>query len=102
MAEEDWFSPACVSLGMYLAGDAIRTRGPRGEAILDDSFLLVLHAGGEPTKFCLPGAPWATSYDIVLDTATRQPAQLAGGQTHRPGETLTLAGRTVVLLRAGR
>src|SRR4051812_9725726 len=46
MTDQDWFSPACMSVGMYLAGDAIRTRGPRGEPILDDSFLLILHSGG--------------------------------------------------------
>jgi isoamylase len=102
MTTADWFSPACMSIGMYLAGDAIRSRGPRGEPVLDDSFLLLLHAGGDPTKFCLPGAPWATSYDVVLDTASSAPARQDGGQTHRPGETLTLGGRTVVVLRASR
>jgi isoamylase len=102
MTDTDWFSPACMTLGMYLAGDGIRTRGPRGERIVDDSFLLVLHAGAEPNRFCLPGTPWATAYDVVVDTASTEPARLDGGVTHRPGETLSVAGRTVVLLRAQR
>jgi glycogen operon protein len=102
MTDADWFSPACMTLGMYLAGDGIRTRSPRGERILDDSFLLVLHAGAEPNPFTLPGAPWATAYDVVVDTASADPARLDGGVTHRAGETLTVAGRTVVLLRAQR
>jgi glycogen operon protein len=106
MSEEDWFSPACMTIGMYLAGDAIRTRDAQGERITDDSFLLVLHAGGDVGQFCLPGQPWATSYDVVLDTATNDPAGDPAGQgdgsAHRPGETLKLTARTVVLLRAQR
>jgi glycogen operon protein len=102
MAQQDWFSPACMTLGMYLAGDAIRTRDTHGQRVLDDSFLLVFHADGEPGEFCLPGQPWASSYDVVLDTATPVPARLDGGVTHRPGETVTVGGRTVVLLRASR
>jgi isoamylase len=102
MTQDDWFQPACRSLGMYLAGDAIRTRDARGERVLDDSFLVVLHAAAERGAFCLPGTPWATSYDVILDTATPQPARLDTGVMHRPGETLSIEGRTVVLLRAKR
>ncbi|MFL6241005.1 MAG: glycogen debranching protein GlgX [Actinomycetes bacterium] len=102
MTDHDWFSPACMSLGMYLAGDAIRTRDMRGERILDDSFLWVLNAGGDSEGFCLPGPPWATAYDVVVDTSTPEPARLDNGVSHEPGQTLTVAGRTVVLLRAER
>jgi glycogen operon protein len=103
MTDADWWSSSCQSVGMYLAGDAIRTRGPRGERIVDDSFLLVLHANAADLSFCLPGSPWATSYDLVLDTADGEPAKLTGSKsTHRAGETLTIPGRSVVLLRAQR
>jgi glycogen operon protein len=103
MTEEDWWSSSCQTVGMYLAGDAIRTRGPRGERIEDDSFLLVLHAGELDLSFCLPGSPWASSYDILLDTADAEPVLLDGAKSsHRAGETLTIRGRSVVLLRAQR
>jgi glycogen operon protein len=103
MTDEDWWSSSCQTVGMYLAGDAIRTRGPRGERIEDDSFLLILHAGEHTLSFCLPGPPWASSYDIVLDTADGGPVLLDGAKSsHRADETLTISGRSVVLLRAQR
>jgi glycogen operon protein len=103
MTDEDWFSTSCQTVGMYLAGDAIRTRGPRGERIEDDSFLLILHAGAEDRRFCLPGAPWSSAYELVLDTADGAPALLRGSKsTHRAGESLTVSGRSVLLLRAQR
>src|SRR5207248_9770531 len=69
MADADWWLPACHTIGMYLSGEGIRTRGPRGEQIVDDSFFLVLHATDAPAEFRLPGAPWGKSYDLLLDTA---------------------------------
>jgi isoamylase len=102
MSEEDWFSPACMTIGLHIAGDALPTRGAHGEPITDDSFLWVLHAGADPGAFCLPGQPWASSYDVVLDTATPEPASADDAGAHRPGETLKLTARTVVLLRALR
>ena len=46
MTEREWHSPDLRTLGMYLDGDGIRHRGPRGERLADESYLLVLHAGG--------------------------------------------------------
>ncbi|MCU1588266.1 MAG: hypothetical protein JWN31_1759, partial [Frankiales bacterium] len=69
LTDDEWFDPAQQTIGMYVDGRGIRTRGPQGEAITDDSFLLVLHAGAEDIDLVLPGAPWAASYDLLLDTA---------------------------------
>ena len=97
--EQGWFASGPPCLGMYLDGLGIRTRGPRGEALVDDSFLLLLHAGPDPLSFVLPGPPWATSYDLVLDTATEQPVP---GPRFEVGTSSPLVGRSVALLRASR
>ncbi len=96
LADEDWSRPG-LTLGMFVDGEEIHSRGPRGERIVDESFLVALHAGDAPASFVLPGEPWAKSYDVLLDTA-RTDASL------RPdaGTTLDLAARSVVLLRARR
>ena len=95
MTDADWFAPSARTLGMYLSGDGIRTRGPRGERIRDDSFLLLLHAGGDDATFRLPGPPWAENYVAVLDTA----ASGSVARELKAGDDLDLTARSLVVLQ---
>src|SRR5690606_21635768 len=97
MTEEDWYAPA-ATLGMYLSGRDIPGRDEQGAPILDDSFLAVLHAGHGPVEFALPGPPWAERYEVVVDTA-REEQDRAPAVEHRAGTRITVAGRSVLLLR---
>ncbi|AYY12371.1 glycogen debranching enzyme GlgX [Actinobacteria bacterium YIM 96077] len=97
MTSDDWYDDARVTLGMFLSGDGIRTRGRYGERIIDDSFLLWLHAGARPVDVCLPGAPWAARYSVELDTAEGRKASV-----HDAGATVGLEGRSCLLLRVQR
>ncbi|MFD9539964.1 glycogen debranching protein GlgX [Streptomyces sp. NPDC060022] len=97
MTEGDWYAPA-ATLGLYLSGRDIPGRDARGEQITDDSLLAVLHAAHTPCDFHLPGAPWARSYELLLDTS-REDQSTAPGTIHRGGTTLTVPGRSVLLLR---
>src|SRR4029077_19248349 len=100
LADESWFDTEAKTLGMYVAGDALNLRTPRGEPVVDVSFLLLLHGGGEPVDFTLPGAPWAVGYRSYLDTDDEHPAP--SDTTLAPEDTVTLAPRSVVLLEALR
>ena len=91
----DWASTTARTLGMYLSGDGIRTRGARGERITDKSFLLLMHAGSDPVDFRLPGPPWAEGYSVVLDTAA--PGDLT--RDLKAGDDLELVARSLVLLQ---
>ncbi|MFJ3904700.1 glycogen debranching protein GlgX [Streptomyces sp. NPDC090025] len=97
MTEADWYAPA-ESLGLYLSGRDIPGRDERGAQVTDDSFLAVLHTGARPVEFRLPGPPWAESYERVLDTALEDQSAPPGTR-HPGGAPLTVAGRSVVLLR---
>jgi isoamylase len=99
MNDADWASQSAQTLGMYLNGRGIRTRGPRGERITDDSFLLLLHSGDEPCKFHLPGQPWASGYVVELDTAG---APAIEGVALHAGAPVELTARSLVLLRVRR
>jgi isoamylase len=85
MTDAEWFS-ATPTLGIYLSGQDIRGRDPFGKRIVDDSFLLLLHAGPEAAGFVLPAAPWAESYRMVIDTtldgdpAAHDPAVVPAGR----------------------
>jgi isoamylase len=100
MTEADWYAPG-ATLGMFLSGDEMTERDPLGRELRDDSFLLVLHAHHKATRFLLPGAPWAESYETVVDTALEDQTE-APGLRHPAGTGLTLSGRSLLLLRAHR
>jgi isoamylase len=93
-----WHETGLRTLGMFLSGDALRGRGPRGEPIVDDSFLIVLHGGEALTTFVAPGLPWAEGYDVVVDTA----AESDGNATTYvdAGTHLKLEARCALVLRA--
>ena len=93
-----WWSPGLHTVGMYLAGGALRSRTARGEPITDDSFLLLLHGGADEAEFLLPASPWAVRYERLLDTADERPH--AAGWADNPGDVVVLGARSLVLLKA--
>jgi len=92
-----WFDPGVCTFGMYLNGDGIRTRGPHGEPVTDDSFLLLLHTGADDVEVTLPGRPWASGYCVEVDTTAEDGAAL---RRHPAGDRLVVPGRSVLVLRA--
>jgi glycogen operon protein len=92
LTDSSWFDSSVQTLGMYLDGRCIRTRGPHGEPVVDESFLVLLHMGPDDLEVALPGAPWAARDEVVLGTA--------GTALHETA--LKVAGRSVTLLRACR
>ncbi|MER6090356.1 glycogen debranching protein GlgX [Streptomyces bluensis] len=97
MTEQDWYAPA-ATLGMYLSGRDIPGRDARGVPVVDESFLVVLHAADHPLSFVLPGPPWAERYEVVVDTS-REDQEDPPGVEHRAGTEITVPARAVLLLR---
>ena len=95
----DWFDTALRTIGMYLDGQGLRHRGPRGNVITDESYLLVLHSGDEPVRFLLPGRPWAEQYESIIDTTEVSGTAVS---TVAAGTQLLVHARSVLLLRAVR
>ncbi|MGH8960759.1 MAG: glycogen debranching protein GlgX [Jatrophihabitantaceae bacterium] len=101
LTEPDWFDIGLRTIGMYLDGRGLRHRGRRGQVIVDDSYLLLLHAGDQAGSFALPGAPWAGRYEVVVDSSNFGGAP---GSTDpvKAGNALPIGARTVLLLRVLR
>jgi isoamylase len=99
MDDTQWYDRSLRTLGMFLSGQALRTRGLRGEPIVDDSFLVLLHAGDAATTFVTPDLPWAESYDVVIDTAVEE--MLEGANGIDAGVRIGLEPRSMLVLRAG-
>jgi glycogen operon protein len=100
MSVSDWLAPAARTIGMYLSGQGIRTRDSRGGTITDDSFLLLLHAAGDPVDFVLPGLPWASSYELILDTGQPLAEEPLEPATHLSGDKIARLPRSFAVLRA--
>ncbi|MFC5724414.1 glycogen debranching protein GlgX [Streptomyces gamaensis] len=97
MRDEDWQLAHAKSLTVFLNGGAISEPGPRGEPILDDSFLLMFNAHDEPLDFVVPvnhGRQW----QVVVDTA-RERGVAPDGPKVAAGEHLTLRDRSLTVLQ---
>jgi isoamylase len=68
MTDDDWDAPG-RAMAVFLNGDAITEPDPRGQPIVDDSFLLLVNTGSEGTSFDLPGPPYDGPWEVVFDTA---------------------------------
>ncbi len=90
-----WFDTGLQTVGMYLDGRGLRHRDERGRAVVDDSYLVQLHAGPQPVTVHLPGAPWADGYELVVSTeyatgTPPRPAVVAPGPIEVPARTVWL------------
>jgi glycogen debranching enzyme GlgX len=90
----DWFDQRLNTVGLFLAGDAIRARGPTGEPIEDGSYLIWLHSGDAAVEITLPGAEFAPAYDVELSSDDA----LTG--TVQAQASFTLQARSAAVLRA--
>ncbi len=95
MTERDWRDAKVLTVGLYLNGDAIQYRDERGRAVLDDHFLVVLHAGDRTVDYVLPSADLAPSWQVALSSF---PDLDEDRRTFGPGDVVSIPPRTVVVL----
>jgi glycogen operon protein len=100
LTEREWFDASLRTVGMYLDGRGLRDRGPRGETRVDESYLVLLHSGDEAVRFTLPAMPWATAYDVVIDSTRPRGGEIR--ELHEGGAVIDISARAVLLLRARR
>jgi isoamylase len=102
MTHNDWQTGYARSLTVFLNGDAITEPGPRGETVRDDSFLLLFNANREPVTFTVPSARLGPGWEVLISTATAVGAAGPGSTGTiivRPGRSVELAGRSIMVLR---
>ena len=102
MTEDIWRNDFAKSLAVYLNGRALRTHGPKGEAIVDDSFYIIFNAYHGQLFYRIPveklGGNWLkvidTSLDFICEEGVREQYELA--------DTIAVEGRSVVVLKQPR
>jgi len=68
LAQADWQSEA-RALGVFLNGEEIGERSPRGEPVVGDSFVLLVNAGDGAITFTLPPPRFGRRWRLELATA---------------------------------
>jgi len=101
MTDEEW-DMGFRTIGIRLAGDAIGEKDTRGQAIIDDTFLLLLNAHHEDVSFTLPAHKKGIRWEVVFDTSI-SPEQKTPKRRKlvKGGYPYELSSRAFVLLRKG-
>jgi isoamylase len=96
MREADWRSGSRRTLGMLLNGELIPDRNARGQQVIGDTLLVLLHSHHEDVAWTLPSG-WGERWEVLLDTA--RPAEAPGVRDFEAGATVNVVGRSLVVLR---
>jgi isoamylase len=96
MTARDWKRGGSV-LGMFLNGDAIAHPDPRGERVVDDSFLLLFNADHEERTFTLPHRRFGEHW--TLELSTTDPHAEPGSMDAEAHGAVQVEARSVLVLR---
>ncbi len=94
MEGDDWHN-GHSAIGMYLNGHGIAGADATGNPVVDDHFLLWFNAGADDVELTLPSEEYAGAWDVAIDTG----GVVDRSTAHEAGSSLTLAGRSVLVLR---
>lgn len=97
MAEENWGEGLAKSIGVFLNGNAILYPDPRGERLVDDSFLVLFSAHHEEISFTLPGPEWGKEWTKIIDTA--EGGFVDNGETYQALDAIVIQGRSLAVLK---
>src|SRR6266545_239737 len=99
MAEDDWECDFGRSVALFINGEGIKERRPRGERHTDDSFMLCFNASEIMLEFIMPPAEFGEKWQVEIDTANvrnDQPVIVsASGKIAVPARSLMVLIRKV-------
>lgn len=97
MSDEDWNTGYSKSVGVFLNGRGIHSRGQHGELILDDSFYVVFNAHHEGVNYKLPPEKYGSQWTKVIDTSEGRVGEEDG--TSLPCQDVYVHARAIVVFK---
>ncbi len=97
MTEQQWNDGFAKSIGVFLNGDEIATRGPQGQQVADDSFLMFFNAHHEAIDFTVPVGAWGKQWNVVVDT--NEPLVEGAERVYKAGDFIEVEARSLVVLK---
>ena len=99
MTDDDWDMGFAKSVAVFVNGESISTPDSYGEKVVDDTFLLIFHAGEQPLNWTMPGPEWGRRWTVDLDTTdVRIGAKRTVGR--KAGDEFEVAERSMKVLRS--
>ena len=99
MDDEDWSKGHARAVTVFLNGEAIPEPDPRGERIVDDSFLILFNGHHEAVEFTLPGKEYGEQWQVVVDTTF---GAVVPDGSHQADDPVTAGARTTIVLQRPR
>jgi glycogen operon protein len=100
MSDVDWEQGFAKSVCVFLNGDRIPDTDQYGERIVDDTFLVIIHASELDIEWRLPDQSYGTRWLVELDTNDPGAGTIDRPAVHcTGGATLHVAARSLILLR---
>jgi glycogen operon protein len=100
MTDEQWEASDDHLLMVFLNGDLVEV-GRRGEPVVDDRLLMVLNGDADACDVVLPPEAYGARWCVDLEThAGTIGEHVDAGDPVAAGSTLSVPGRTVLVLRA--
>ncbi|MEV6266581.1 glycogen debranching protein GlgX [Kribbella sp. NPDC051936] len=100
MQNGDWQRDDARAIAVFLNGDAISEPDPRGEPVVDDSFLVLLNGNFEPVDFLLPPEEYGEHWTVAVDTT--HPTGAGDEDPHAASSTVQLEARSTLVLTRSR
>ncbi|TCM48837.1 glycogen debranching protein GlgX [Kribbella sp. VKM Ac-2568] len=100
MQDGDWSRDDARAVAVFLNGDAISEPDPRGEPVVDDSFLILLNSNYEPQDFLLPTKEYGDAWSVVVDTI--RPTGRANEEDHPAASTIRIEAHGMLVLTRPR
>ncbi|MEH2445240.1 MAG: glycogen debranching protein GlgX [Nostoc sp.] len=97
MTQKQWLVSYAKAMEIFLNGEGIVTPGPRGERIIDESFLLFFNAHYETIEFALPNVFQDREWEIIIDT--NESRFLNSGKLIIGEQTVPVTDRSLMVLR---
>lgn len=100
MTETQWHDGFAKAISIFLNGEEIMTPGPRGERVIDESFILFFNAHYEPLEFILPIGLQEFRWQTIIDT--NEPLFIKNGRIYIGNKPLSVRERSLVMLQRMR
>lgn len=97
MNDDQWDVGYAKAIAMFLNGEGIPSPGPKGERIIDESFLLLFNAHYETIEFAVPESLKEREWAVLIDTKAPRFVEL--GQFYTGDQAVPVASRSIIVLR---
>jgi len=97
VTEEQWQEGYAKAIAVFLNGEEIVARGPYGERVMDDSFLVLFNAHYETIEFVLPERLKEREWSVVIDT--KKARFVEAGKRYIGDTVVPVNARSIVVLQ---